>query len=60
MFSAIEIATWFLLKNNAEIREHKATNDDYEVYEGITHLKLQKLLYYAQEINLAMYRKTFI
>lgn len=60
MFSAIEIATWFLLKNNAEIREHEATNDDYEVYERITHLKLQKLLYYAQEINLAMYRKTFI
>lgn len=57
MFSALEIAIWFLLKNNAEVREHEATNDDYEVYEGITHLKLQKLLYYAQGISLGMYDK---
>ena len=55
MYSAKDIAIWFLLKNNAEIREHEATNDDYEVYEGITHLKLQKLLYYAQGISLAIY-----
>lgn len=54
MFSANEIAIWFLMKNNAEMREHEATNDDYEVYEGITHLKLQKLLYYAQGVFLAM------
>ena len=54
MFSAQDIAIWFLLKNNAEVREHEATNDDYEVYEGITHLKLQKLLYYAQGIYLAL------
>ena len=57
MFSALEIAIWFLLKNNAEIREHEATNDNYEVYEGITHLKLQKLLYYAQGICLGLYGK---
>ena len=57
MFSALDIAMQFLLKNNAEIREHEADNDDYEVYEGITHLKLQKLLYYAQGISLAMYEK---
>ncbi len=55
MFKASDIAKWFLLKNNAEVREHEATNDDYEVYEGITHLKLQKLLYYAQGISLGMY-----
>ena len=57
MFSALDIAIWFLLKNNAEIREHEADNDNYEVYEGISHLKLQKLLYYAQGISLAMYEK---
>ena len=57
MFSALEIAEWFLVKNNAEIREHEATNDDYEVYEGITHLKLQKLLYYAQGISLGLHNK---
>ena len=54
MFSAIDIAIWFLLKNNAEVLEHEATNDDYEVYEGITHLKLQKLLYYAQGVFVAI------
>lgn len=54
MYSALEIAKWFLLKNNAEATEHEASNDDYEVYEGITHLKLQKLLYYAQGICLAI------
>nr|DAQ03942.1 MAG TPA: hypothetical protein [Caudoviricetes sp.] len=57
MFNANEIAIWFLLKNNSEIKEHEAINDDYEVYEGITHLKLQKLLYYAQGIYLAMHNK---
>lgn len=55
MYSAKDIAIWFLLKNNAEVKEHIVTNDDeYEVYEGITHLKLQKLLYYAQGLNLAI------
>ena len=54
MFSAKDIAIWFLIKNNSEVREHEATNDDYEVYEGITHLKLQKLLYYAQGVFLAI------
>lgn len=57
MYSAKDIAVWFLLKNNAEIKEHEVNNDDYEVYEGITHLKLQKLLYYAQGICLAIYDK---
>ena len=57
MFSAKDIAIWFLMKNNAEVHEHEATNDDYEVYEGITHLKLQKLLYYAQGISLGMFDK---
>lgn len=57
MFNAKDVAVWFLLKNNSEIKEHEAENDDYEVYEGITHLKLQKLLYYAQGIHLALYNE---
>ncbi len=57
MFKALDIATWFLLKNNAEVKEHEVANDNYEVYEGITHLKLQKLLYYAQGICLGLYGK---
>jgi len=55
MKSAQDIAIWFLLKNNAENKEHEAVNDDYEVYEGITHLKLQKLLYNAQGVYLAIH-----
>lgn len=57
MYSAIDIAKWFLFKNNAEVQKHEVANDDYEVYEKITHLKLQKLLYYAQGISLALHGK---
>ena len=52
-YTAQEIAKWFLYKNYAEQKEKVAANDDYEVYEGITHLKLQKLLYNAQGVFLA-------
>ena len=54
-YSALDIATWFIYKTNAEKKENQAVNDLYEVYEGLTHLKLQKLLYYAQGISLAKY-----
>ena len=54
MFNARDIASWFIYKTNAEIKEHVADNDEYEVYEGITHLKLQKLLYFAQGVALSM------
>lgn len=57
MYSANDIAIWLISKNNAEVREHEVANDEYEVYEGITHLKLQKLLYYAQGISLALHNK---
>ena len=53
-YKASSIAKWFLAKNKSESIEHEATGDDYEVYEGITHLKLQKLLFYAQGIYLAL------
>ncbi len=52
-YSAQDIAKWFLYKNYAEQKQKVAANDDYEVYEGITHLKLQKLLYNAQGVCLA-------
>lgn len=54
MYKAQDIAKWFLYKNYSEQREKVATNDDYEVYDGITHLKLQKLLYNAQGVYLAL------
>lgn len=53
-YSACDIATWFIYKNNAEKREIQAKNDNYEVYEDLTHLKLQKLLYFAQGICLSI------
>lgn len=54
MFSALDIAKWFLVKNNSERASVADDADGYEVYEGITHLKLQKLLYYADGIYLAL------
>lgn len=54
MYNAQDIAKWFLYKNYAEEKQNVATNDNYEVYDGITHLKLQKLLYNAQGVFLAM------
>ena len=53
MYNATEIATWFLAHNNAENRTVCSEEDDFDLYEGISHLKLQKLLYYAQGIYLA-------
>lgn len=44
-YSALEIARWFLARNNINVLNH-----DEEL---LTHLKLQKLLYYAQGIFLA-------
>lgn len=54
MYTAQEIAKWFLYKNYVEQKEKVASNDNYEVYDGITHLKLQKLLYNAQGVYLAI------
>lgn len=54
MFSALDISLWLLAKNHSEEKENLTDDESYEVYEGITHLKLQKLLYYAQGIYLAL------
>ncbi|HAN10117.1 MAG TPA: hypothetical protein DCP90_05850 [Clostridiales bacterium] len=52
MFSALDIAKWFILKTNAEVELNEIDND-FDVYERITHLKLQKILYYAYGIFLS-------
>lgn len=49
-FTANDIALWFLAKTYSKINENIVETDEFEVYEGITHLKLQKLLYYAQGV----------
>lgn len=51
-YSALDIAKWFIAKNAAE---NVLIENDEEPYEGISHLKLQKLLYYAQGIHLAFF-----
>lgn len=55
--TAYDVANWFIWKNNIEKQENTDDCDEYEVYEGITHLKLQKLLYNAQGVCLALYNK---
>lgn len=47
MFKANNIARWFLLRNKVE-------QDNDEFIESMTNLKLQKLLYYAQGVHLAI------
>lgn len=54
MYSAADIAKWFLAYNNANKRTTCSDDDEFELYEGISHLKLQKLLFYAQGIHLAL------
>lgn len=56
-YSALDVALWFIYKTNAEMKNNVADNDDFDIYEGITHLKLQKLLYFAQGIYLAINSK---
>lgn len=47
MLTAEEVARWFLIRNKAE-------QDEDEFIEPMTNLKLQKLLYYAQGVYLAI------
>lgn len=51
-YKAIDFANWFLWYN--ELQQKQSTDDDYDVYEGLTHLKIQKLLYFADGICLAV------
>lgn len=52
-FKAIDFANWFLWYNEVQKIEQQSS-DEYDVYEGLTHLKIQKLLYFADGINLAV------
>ncbi|MCD8018606.1 MAG: DUF4065 domain-containing protein [Clostridiales bacterium] len=52
MTSAFTAATWLVWQNDAQQQTYES--EEYGPYEGITHLKLQKLLYFAQGIHLAM------
>ena len=43
--SALDVARWFLMRNNVNVKQYDE--------EMLTHLKIQKLLYYAQGVFLA-------
>lgn len=51
-YKAIDFANWFLWYN--EVQKLEFCDDNYDVYEGLTHLKIQKLLYFADGVNLAI------
>lgn len=53
-YSAMDIAEWFLWYNNYQKNSQLDKEDSYDVYEGITHLKVQKLLYYAEGVYSAV------
>lgn len=53
-YSAMDIAEWFLWYNNYQKNSQLDKEDSYDVYEGITHLKVQKLLYYAEGVYSAI------
>lgn len=52
IFKAIDFANWFLWYNT--VQKLQFDDDNYDVYEGLTHLKIQKLLYFADGVNLAV------
>lgn len=56
-FSALDIANWFVWYNQVQKMEHTNEEDSYDVYEGLTHLKIQKLLYFAEGVCLATFNK---
>lgn len=53
-YSALEIAQWFLWYNDFQRKNQVDESDPYDIYEGITHLKVQKLLYYAEGVYSAI------
>ena len=46
MYTALDIANWFIAYNNAEFRLNETV--EYNVYERLIYSKLQMLLYLAQ------------
>ncbi|MGH2116562.1 Panacea domain-containing protein [Aerococcus sp. L_32] len=49
MYTANQVSDWFLVKHSSEMQTDDA-NDEY-----LTQMKLHKLLYYAQGVNLALF-----
>lgn len=50
MWNANEIANWFLVRHSSEMQRDEAVD------ENLTQMKLHKLMYYAQGVNLAVFK----
>lgn len=53
-YSARDVANWFIAKANEGYSTESADTEHKEYPESISHLKLQKLLYFAQAAHLAL------
>lgn len=49
MWSADQVANWFLVQHSSEMQTDEAVDDN------LTQMKLHKLMYYAQGVNLALF-----
>lgn len=47
VYNALDVAQWFLWYNDYQKNSEIDVNDAYDVYEGITHEKIQELLFFA-------------
>ncbi len=59
VLKAIDVADWFIVeaKNGWSNKLSQDKTENGEVIEPFTHLKLQKMLYFAQAAHLALYDK---
>lgn len=53
-YTAMEIAQWFLWFNLVQKNQEIDDDENYDVYEGFTHLKIQKLLYFSEGVYSAI------
>ena len=59
ILQAIDITDWFIAKANEPMPgAERSETEQHEPVEGISHLKLQKLLYFAQAAHLSLWSKT--
>ena len=62
MLQAVNVADWFVAAANAEplfiVNPKFFNKEQCEYQEGISHIKLQKMLYFAQAAHLSLYEKT--
>ncbi|MCY4088947.1 MAG: DUF4065 domain-containing protein [Candidatus Saccharibacteria bacterium] len=56
-YQAMDIADWFIDRANKDLTNNNPKSTEKEYAEYISHLKLQKLLYFTQAAHLALYER---